>query len=829
MDSICKNVGKPYTIFFGLHLYRIFSDTYTLVSETVRRKMYELFLTWKQPLSNGSQLFDNVPMNKIESFLNHVQKSKSTTPVTQSPSLPNSQLASSSKTNETVDAGELSKNDASSSLNQSDLLKQIDKLLSLTEQRRDSNPADTDAKKQLGILLQLKSALSVQTLPADSLAVIQEKLTTFTNKELERLNSKKDSGKAKESKSSSLPPNIPVSPASTLPSIPSGPAATQFPRSPKGNNASLNKTLVTGPASTRKKNRQKQHNKNHFSQQNSQGASNTLNFTPELLQQIQQIASLPSTNQQPLQPQSNFIPPAGQPQPDNNALLSLVMNSLYGNVPQQPAQPNMYLNPQPMASDPTSSYSVLAALQGIASMSTPQPQPYGQPQLQQQPYNLAPYLAKPQPYSVGKPGTSYSGNNSVGNYNKNGNSSNNNGPSNNNQQGSSNNSGGNNLTGLQSLEQSLRSIELSSSSLQTPRKEMIGVLYSDMLRICSTCGKRFPVSAEGKRVRDAHFDWHFRVNKKIRDGNWTQARSWFIQEDEWIKYRDETELDFIVKNTRNRNKELAAASNPNSTSSGSKKSKSKKKKKNNNNSDKQGKTTKDGVTESSNSAVVGSGYNTSSRVSNSGGSSSEVSIPKLSLNGLTTEQLKAKYVLAPSNKQIASLPCPICRDKFSTSFYEDTEEWVWKNAVEVQGRYFHATCYAEAEKTNGGKFLQQILSSGKSTNSGSGGITSTVSSSAHNPLSTSTGANKLEASNQSAESDAISAAISKLVQQSKGSSASSIPTGPRAETAQNVPATISGIEGFDLSAILESVKRKREETDDGNTNNNSPTIKREKI
>ena len=38
VDSICKNIGTPYTIFFGLNLFKTFTDTYMLVPEMVRKE-----------------------------------------------------------------------------------------------------------------------------------------------------------------------------------------------------------------------------------------------------------------------------------------------------------------------------------------------------------------------------------------------------------------------------------------------------------------------------------------------------------------------------------------------------------------------------------------------------------------------------------------------------------------------------------------------------------------------------------------------------------------------------------------------------------------------
>ena len=50
LDSIVKNVGTPYTLFFGRQLYATFMEAYALVDTSVRRKMDEMLKTWKEPV-----------------------------------------------------------------------------------------------------------------------------------------------------------------------------------------------------------------------------------------------------------------------------------------------------------------------------------------------------------------------------------------------------------------------------------------------------------------------------------------------------------------------------------------------------------------------------------------------------------------------------------------------------------------------------------------------------------------------------------------------------------------------------------------------------------
>lgn len=283
-------------------------------------------------------------------------------------------------------------------------------------------------------------------------------------------------------------------------------------------------------------------------------------------------------------------------------------------------------------------------------------------------------------------------------------------------------------------------IELTSSSLSKPRPNLIRLLYDEIPKSCSTCGKRFPDTTEGHKTREAHLDWHFRVNKKLREENWTQMRCWYLTQDDWIKYRDEEEILGVGQNV-DAEYESDDNYNPESNSMGAA-------------NDRPG----------SNRSTGGSAGNN--------GSSSSKKAGKIDYEGL-----QAKYVLVPSNKHLALLPCPICKDKFSSVWNDEVEDWVWMNAVEVKGRIFHATCYAETEVT-GGDLIKRILSQ-QDVGAASGG--------------------------------------------SRGSTP--VTTTVSAKPAAAPPATLdplAAFSGLDLAAILSNAKRKR---DDGEDEGSRPSKK----
>lgn len=71
LDSICKNIGNPYNIIFGRNIFKIFTETYSIVTDnTTRQSLINLFKTWKEiKTSTGSELFPKELIQKIESFI----------------------------------------------------------------------------------------------------------------------------------------------------------------------------------------------------------------------------------------------------------------------------------------------------------------------------------------------------------------------------------------------------------------------------------------------------------------------------------------------------------------------------------------------------------------------------------------------------------------------------------------------------------------------------------------------------------------------------------------------------------------------------------------
>ncbi|KAF1810305.1 hypothetical protein P152DRAFT_107544 [Eremomyces bilateralis CBS 781.70] len=92
----------------------------------------------------------------------------------------------------------------------------------------------------------------------------------------------------------------------------------------------------------------------------------------------------------------------------------------------------------------------------------------------------------------------------------------------------------------------LNDVKLDPVSLKISRPNLIRLLYSARPDQCRECARRFPATEEGKKRKTRHLDWHFKTNMRIADTSKSViSRSWYIDEREWIDYResDDTSSD----------------------------------------------------------------------------------------------------------------------------------------------------------------------------------------------------------------------------------------------------------------------------------------------
>ncbi|KAL7623854.1 mRNA 3' end processing factor [Parahypoxylon ruwenzoriense] len=98
-----------------------------------------------------------------------------------------------------------------------------------------------------------------------------------------------------------------------------------------------------------------------------------------------------------------------------------------------------------------------------------------------------------------------------------------------------------------SLEVLTNDIVLRSSSLKQFRPQLLPSLFESLGPQCTQCGRRFLTDEEGKKKKMAHMDWHFRVNQRITEVEKRgQHRSWLVDEVDWIKSREIIDKDYVA-------------------------------------------------------------------------------------------------------------------------------------------------------------------------------------------------------------------------------------------------------------------------------------------
>lgn len=91
--------------------------------------------------------------------------------------------------------------------------------------------------------------------------------------------------------------------------------------------------------------------------------------------------------------------------------------------------------------------------------------------------------------------------------------------------------------------------------------------------------------------------------------------------------------------------------------------------------------------------VFGSGSTLAFTASGGNGSGS-IDGAQSGAEAIDLEIEREKYTEVPLDSNVV---CPVCQEPHETSWSEEAENWVWMNAVEVDGHYFHATCFADPQ------------------------------------------------------------------------------------------------------------------------------------
>ncbi|SCU95696.1 LANO_0E11078g1_1 [Lachancea nothofagi CBS 11611] len=145
LDSICKNAGSPYTIYFSRNLAKLYKRTYLLVDNQTRSSLIRLFQTWLQHSANsmGDHLFGKEALDAIEQFL--IKASSLHQKKVAPPTVPG-------------------------------LLREIDKLTMLTRERISQSPQDPRLNTKIMVLKQLKQELQRESMAPQALQQVQSQL-----------------------------------------------------------------------------------------------------------------------------------------------------------------------------------------------------------------------------------------------------------------------------------------------------------------------------------------------------------------------------------------------------------------------------------------------------------------------------------------------------------------------------------------------------------------------------------------------------------------------------------------------------------------------------
>ncbi|KAJ5794472.1 RNA polymerase II large subunit CTD [Penicillium paradoxum] len=67
-------------------------------------------------------------------------------------------------------------------------------------------------------------------------------------------------------------------------------------------------------------------------------------------------------------------------------------------------------------------------------------------------------------------------------------------------------------------------------------------------------------------------------------------------------------------------------------------------------------------------------------------------------DGNAKQEPPRPWIRAPNDATLRNTPCPICQEKFESTWSEDVQDWIWQDATKVGSRVYHASCYAEVTK-----------------------------------------------------------------------------------------------------------------------------------
>lgn len=619
LDSICKNAGSPYTIFFSKNLFNLFKKTYLIVDNNVRTKLINLFKSWLKPLnSTGEPVFEKSTLDHIEKFLikASVLHQKNFESMLPKPTVPL-------------------------------LLKEIDRLNSLTLERLKNSPNDTKLLMKLDVLGKLKDALRNQNLSLVALKQVQLQLRQVfaqdqyvlqeNAKQIQRQQQQQQQIQQQQQQLQQQQQNSSLNllTNNVISNSPSKSGTPIVPLFTNNNPNSSNIQQLDNNNTIRDNNLMIQDNN-----QNSAAVNSALNFSTL-------FGNVPS----------NILDTTNILTFDNKEKLNSLQN-LYQSLKTE----NLLYEP-PKQSIVTL-YNTLINDNKYADNNTIDETNNSTFNLEKQ-ANLPkiPVLV-----SILNDCNAYFSTINVS------------------------------LSNAPTLQLNQMNIINDNKLVQD---NFIHYLYRAKPNKCNMCGKRFGITQDEKNLQSDHLDWHFRINKRIKGTTTTsnvtsltnsnasgatelvqnfqsrniQSRNWYLVDSQWINFNDDeiVSVNYNNNNITNRNNN-----------------------KRNNNKDKNSsnKRHKRNTSDQNNidtSTTVGTNISIDTKTNDNNND-------EIDNSGNNEHHLMKKFVIVPESLQDPSYKCPICQEKVTSKYDDDTGEWIWPNTVEIDGKYFHATCYGETTK-----------------------------------------------------------------------------------------------------------------------------------
>ncbi|KAH0490077.1 hypothetical protein TgHK011_001561 [Trichoderma gracile] len=515
MDSIVKNVGTPYTLYFGRNLFKIFMESYAVVDHGIRRKMEEMLKTWKDPVPGSLDtrpVFSHELVRPIENALMKVRAASMPQPAPSAipgrprsamfpphrntptppgmrgfagqpgnfppqphpfangghpgepvpghvplpgqqpvPYLPPSTTASYNSTPVPFQGPYGSGLPMPSGISVETLNGDVQKLIVAMRAEFSQNPHDGGVQSRLKALLDLQNVLQHSSLPPDQLELIKNKVT-----ELAAVTMRAPLGR----NSATATPPVPApatAPPLALPVHPPSASVTPtpVPAAQPAAPVTLDQLLGQGAMAALL----------------GMQAATSQNTTPQPPFAGVPIRSPPMNHTEP--PKAAAMPPAMPPAPAAapapNALSLVEQLRAAGMLP--PATPTNVPAPSqaPAAAPPPSLFPP-----GLSA-------------------SIASLLAAHKP-----------------------------------------DSGRSSVDGLGG------SSGLDSTALKSQfRPDAVAALYDDLGPPCTQCGRRFKTDEEGRRKKTAHMDWHFKVHQRSTEAEKRGThRSWYVDQQDWVKARE---------------------------------------------------------------------------------------------------------------------------------------------------------------------------------------------------------------------------------------------------------------------------------------------------